>query len=55
MGVGKESPFVLFVHVGEEVCYSHLGGSIPNGRESQPHFFCWPLDPLRGEYVYYAC
>ncbi len=34
--------------------YSHLGGAVPDGGKSQAHLFGWPLDPLRGEVVYYA-
>ncbi len=40
MGVGKESPFGVFVHVGEEVFYSHLDDSIPDGGKSQAHLLC---------------
>ncbi len=51
VGVSKVSPLGVFVHVDEEVFYSHLGGSVPDGGESQAHLFCWPLDSLRGEVV----
>ncbi len=43
--------FRVFVHAVEEVFNSHLGGLVPYRRESQAHFFCWPLDSLRGEDV----
>ncbi len=51
MGVGQESPFGAFVHVVEEVFRPHLDGSVPYRRETQSHFFCWPLYALRGEVV----
>ncbi len=49
MGEGKVSPFCVFVYVVEEVFYSHLGGSVPYGREPQAHLFGWSLYPLRGK------
>ena len=54
MGVREVPPFCVFVHVVEEVFYPHLSGSVSYGGESQSHFFCWSLDPLRGEVVEYA-
>ena len=54
MGVHEVPSFCVFVHVIEEVFYSHLGGSVSYGGESQAHLFCWSLDSLRGEVVEYA-
>ena len=51
MGVGQESPFGVFVHAVEEVFRSHLYGPVPYRRETQAHFFCWPLYTLRREVV----
>ncbi len=51
VGVGQESPFGVYVHVVEEVFHSHLGGLAPYRRETQAHFFCWPLYSLRREVV----
>ncbi len=51
MGVCQVSPFGVFVHDVEEVFYTYLGGLVPYQRESQAHFFCWPLYSLRGEVV----
>ncbi len=50
-GVGQESPFGVFVHAFEEVSRFHLYGSVPYRRETQAHFFCWPLYALRREVV----
>ncbi len=52
--VRKVSSFCVFVHVIEKVFNSHLGGSVPYGREPQAHFLGWSLYPLRGEVVEYA-
>ena len=54
MGVHEVPSFCVFVHVIEEVFYSHLGGFVSYGGESQAHLFCWSLDSLRGEVVEYA-
>ena len=51
MGVCQVSSFCVFVHIVEEVFYSHLGGSVPYGREPHAHLFGWSLYPLRGEVV----
>ncbi len=51
VGVGKVSSFRIFVHIIEEVFDSHLGGSVPYGREPQAHLLGWSLYPLRGEVV----
>ncbi len=51
MGVGQESPFGVFVRVVEEVFRPHLDGSVSYRRETQAHFFCWPMYALRREVV----
>ncbi len=54
MRVGKISSFCVFVHIIKKVFDSHLGGSVPYGREPQAHLLGWSLYSLRGEVVEYA-